>query len=509
MPHGVPLWPLLLCFHLASTQVIANTRQLVSLLSEQFLTIKGNFSGLLDPQLLRYRLASAAAARHAARHAAAELDVAFCEAAPRMLETKTEWKSIDQFDFATHCCDPAKFDSLGHEKCFPEWPSWPVRICCAHHLSKPSYFKAAWKVLALSIFDDEVLEEDRPRPPVQNQVKGIMAYHKSGVTLSTELVGNVVPGPLTRLLLKDPEEKVMVPHDFHVTKFGDHNSPRGGRPVITPFFQAFTRTFSDLYTQDMIIHFSNPLKSREPQFQDFMRQGAGKLLHLVRRPSDMILSGYIYHRQNLTTGEEWLRFRNPPDCLSCDHEAWSDIFRLCGFRCSYSELLQNLTSQQGLQVEQLRSRWDILKMLENAHAWRDLDHVLQVPMESFRQDFNGTLLCIARFFFSRPVEDESADAPPEFRQFLEESQLHSPSFIESCRETLQRGGRCAAAPPGEDEAKFVYRATTHVAAKLEKKRLHAELRRTPGWRHFLPFADAALEATLQGSPTRRIFGCPG
>ena len=135
----------------------------------------------------------------------------------------------------------------------------------------------------------------------------------------------------------------------------------------------------------------------------------------------MILSGYIYHRQNLTTGEEWLRFRNPPDCLSCDHEAWSDIFRLCGFRCSYSELLQNLTSQQGLQVEQLRSRWDILKMLENAHAWRDLDHVLQVPMESFRQDFNGTLLCIARFFFSRPVEDESADAPPEFRQFLEET----------------------------------------------------------------------------------------
>ena len=37
-----------------------------------------------------------------------------------------------------------------------------------------------------------------------------MAYHKSGVTLSTELVGNVVPGPLTRLLLKDPEEKVPV-----------------------------------------------------------------------------------------------------------------------------------------------------------------------------------------------------------------------------------------------------------------------------------------------------------
>lgn len=57
-----------------------------------------NFSGLLDPQLLRYRLASAAAARHTARHAAAELDVAFCEAAPRMLETKTE--PLDEVDRA-------------------------------------------------------------------------------------------------------------------------------------------------------------------------------------------------------------------------------------------------------------------------------------------------------------------------------------------------------------------------------------------------------------------------
>lgn len=58
---------------------------------------------------------------------------------------------------------------LGHEKCFPEWPSWPVRICCAHHLSKPSYFKAAWKVLALSIFDDEDTERERRHANVNGQ----------------------------------------------------------------------------------------------------------------------------------------------------------------------------------------------------------------------------------------------------------------------------------------------------------------------------------------------------
>ncbi|CAK9000267.1 unnamed protein product, partial [Durusdinium trenchii] len=265
--------------------VVPNTERLVSLISEQFLTITGNVTALADPKLHRYRLASAAAARHAAlvtrRYARErraeepedlrleELDPSFCEAAPQFLQIKNESRNMDEFDFVNDCCEPTKFDSLGNEQCFPEWPSWPVRICCAHHLSqgpsKSSYFAGFWRTLAWSIFES-TQSIDEPPIAFESHVKSIMAYHKSGVSLSTELVGNVAPGPLTRFLLKNPEETVMVPHDFQVTKFGNHNSLRGGRPVISPFFQSFTRTFSDTKTSDMIIHFSNPLKS-EMQLQ--------------------------------------------------------------------------------------------------------------------------------------------------------------------------------------------------------------------------------------------------
>ncbi|CAK9008048.1 Uncharacterized protein SCF082_LOCUS9695 [Durusdinium trenchii] len=526
MRHGP--FPLALGFwSLASTEVVPNTERLVSLISEQFLTITGNVTALADPKLHRYRLASAAAARHAAlvtrRYARErraeepedlrleELDPSFCEAAPQFLQIKNESRNMDEFDFVNDCCEPTKFDSLGNEQCFPEWPSWPVRICCAHHLSqgpsKSSYFAGFWRTLAWSIFES-TQSIDEPPIAFESHVKSIMAYHKSGVSLSTELVGNVAPGPLTRFLLKNPEETVMVPHDFQVTKFGNHNSLRGGRPVISPFFQSFTRTFSDTKTSDMIIHFSNPLKSEAPQFQHFLSEGAGQVLHLVRRPSDMILSGYRYHRQDLSAGEEWLKFRNPPDCLSCDHEAWFEIFQLCGFRCSYNELLQNVTARQGLQAEYLRSRWDIVKMLENAQAWQSLDHVLQVPMESFHHDFNGTLRCIARFFFDqKPDQIPEQQFSADLERFLEESQGMSPEVLQSCREALLRGEHCTG-PRSEDEKSFQYRATTHVASTVERSHLRAELRRTPGWRHFILLADAAFEALLLSSRTRELFGCP-
>lgn len=217
-------------------QVVPNTERLVSLISEQFLTITGNVTALADPKLHRYRLASAAAARHAAlvtrRYARErraeepedlrleELDPSFCEAAPQFLQIKNESRNMDEFDFVNDCCEPTKFDSLGNEQCFPEWPSWPVRICCAHHLSqgpsKSSYFAGFWRTLAWSIFES-TQSIDEPPIAFESHVKSIMAYHKSGVSLSTELVGNVAPGPLTRFLLKNPEETVMVPHDFQVT----------------------------------------------------------------------------------------------------------------------------------------------------------------------------------------------------------------------------------------------------------------------------------------------------
>ena len=56
-------------------------------------------------------------------------------------------------------------------------------------------------------------------------------------------VGDVSPGPLTRFILTDPPERVLVPQGFLVEGFGSHESVRGGRATITPYFQGFTRRF--------------------------------------------------------------------------------------------------------------------------------------------------------------------------------------------------------------------------------------------------------------------------
>jgi len=204
----------------------------------------------------------------------------------------------------------------------------------------------------------ELFFDERPREPrvISYLSRGIVAYHKSGITLSSKLVGDSEAGPLSRLVL-DSAGDFRVPQDLKLVDYGEHQSPRGGRPVITPYFQAFLRTFADNNGPGMFLHFSNPLKSRKPQLQDLMADdGGGLVLHLVRRPSDMIVSGYRYHGQQRREGEEWLHFSSPPDCLSCDHQAWAQIFGRCAFRCSYYQLLQNLSSVEGLQMEYLRSR---------------------------------------------------------------------------------------------------------------------------------------------------------
>ncbi|OLP80940.1 hypothetical protein AK812_SmicGene38586 [Symbiodinium microadriaticum] len=137
----------------------------------------------------------------------------------------------------------------------------------------------------------------------------------------------------------------------------EHAKPRDGKPEIFPYFQAFTRLFADTETGEMTAHFAKPLLGDS---QDMLAAGAGRIVHITRNPTQLVMSGYVYHRK---AAEVWTTFRDPPDCLNCDHEAWSQIFRRCRFRCSYAELLQNLSVSEGLEAEILRSRLDVAKML--------------------------------------------------------------------------------------------------------------------------------------------------
>lgn len=489
-----------------------------SKVSDQWLFVSSNLSARSLPKLVQIRLAEAAAASYALNGlTGSEVDVSFCLDARNLAANRMDVR-LEAVDFATECCDLLSFDTLGSDVCFPSWPSWSVRVCCAYFAARgkranSAQFSALWKDVTELFFDE------RPREPrvISYLSRGIVAYHKSGITLSSKLVGDSEAGPLSRLVL-DSAGDFRVPQDLKLVDYGEHQSPRGGRPVITPYFQAFLRTFADNNGPGMFLHFSNPLKSRKPQLQDLMADdGGGLVLHLVRRPSDMIVSGYRYHGQQRREGEEWLHFSSPPDCLSCDHQAWAQIFGRCAFRCSYYQLLQNLSSVEGLQMEYLRSRWDITKMLYHAMKWKDLENVLQLPMESFQVDFNGTLRCMARFFLRAPgspgspgmdeAEGAEGSLAEKVQRFVEESQVDSPKFMASCREALERGETCRFPNGTAMPQKLISQVHSHISSRVGKVSLKAALKQTKGWKQFIPFADLTYEAAIDTANTR-LFGCP-
>ncbi|CAE7275075.1 unnamed protein product, partial [Symbiodinium microadriaticum] len=150
----------------------------------------------------------------------------------------------------------------------------------------------------------------------------------------------------------------------------EHAKPRDGKPEIFPYFQAFTRLFADTETGEMTAHFAKPLLG-DSQLQDMLAAGAGRIVHITRNPTQLVMSGYVYHRK---AAEVWTTFRDPPDCLNCDHEAWSQIFRRCRFRCSYAELLQNLSVSEGEALGFRRAQktsYTLLFMRKNPHCLKD------------------------------------------------------------------------------------------------------------------------------------------
>lgn len=140
---------------------------------------------------------------------------------------------------------------------------------------------------------------------------------------------------------------------------------------------------------------------------------------------------------------------------------------------------------------------------------KDLENVLQLPMESFQLDFNGTLRCIARFFLQAPGMEGSEGSvfAQKVKRFVEESQVHSPKLMASCREASERGETCRL-PNGTAMPQWLTSmAHSHVASRVLKHSLKAALEQTKGWKQFISFADLTYEAAIDTANTQ-MFGCP-
>ena len=241
-----------------------------------------------------------------------------------------------------------------------------------------------------------------------------------------------------------------------------------------------------------LIFVSNPLESAFQQLHEAPLDAHSTLIHLVRRPSDLVVSGYRYHKQVHLGREKWLRYKFPrvPDCFNCDHWAWLRIFDGCDYRCSYQEALKNSSLAGGLVKEVLRSRWDVLKMLRRARRWQHNKRVLQLRLDSFDVNFDETLRCLLRFILTDAATGE-VDAMVQRAQEL---------GLDAA--TVRR--RCEAGACGE----VFVDSWAHMTSLDDRRILRAELRKLDEWDDFIAPADALLKSILQSGSAATLYGCP-
>ena len=117
--------------------------------------------------------------RIAAEHAAdlqdlgKPADAKFCSLPRFRISGTHELDEGRSFRLRADCCDEARFDFLGNEACFPEWPSWLLRVCCAYAAStrEAPGFRALWR---------QVTEETPMNVPEgSSNVNAVVVYHKA------------------------------------------------------------------------------------------------------------------------------------------------------------------------------------------------------------------------------------------------------------------------------------------------------------------------------------------
>jgi len=118
-----------------------------------------------------------------------------------------------------------------------------------------------------------------------------------------------------------------------------------------------------------------------------------RVVHWVREPLSLILSGYRYAKSHSL--EPWQSWRS--HCWSCDESANRAMFRTCDHRCSYNDLLQNVDEEQGVLLEAIMDRAMLQHMLSNMQRWANHPNVLHVSVSHLRADYVGTARCMLRF----------------------------------------------------------------------------------------------------------------
>ena len=359
------------------------------------------------------------------------------------------------------CCDPFRFDMLGHRAlCFRN--DWEARFCCAA-LQGPRRFYGWWQ---RAVSARASTRPDFIHPSSSCKLGrceyAFVTYHKTGTFVATQLIGyDDLQGPFASMLLGAWTKKGF---DFNL---------RGRNSTVFNSSTEYTETFMRLSPRGRLVLIYNPLEHEIQQDVRFSLV-SGKIVHFIRRPTETIVSGYLYHLKG-SKYEYWLHSQNPPNCHQCDYEAWDLIFRPCSFGCTYLQRLQGLGLEEGLRAEIMRARWTILKMLHNWKHWHQLPNVLHISAADFQANLNTSLRRIAYFFEPRMPSHWL----PRLLSGAIELGLDPSNVLASCRT-----GRC------KEEAAFAFNHSSASANPNLKRRVEEVLPSIEEWKDYIAPADA-------------------
>mmetsp|Transcript_91656 Transcript_91656/g.259611 ORF Transcript_91656/g.259611 Transcript_91656/m.259611 type:complete len:371 (-) Transcript_91656:42-1154(-) len=146
-------------------------------------------------------------------------------------------------------------------------------------------------------------------------------------------------------------------------------------------------------TEMSVVHV-DPERTRHPD---------KKVIHFVRNPLDVILSGYRHHRNQFTRAiAEWgggNQLQDPP-CFDCDDHDHKAMFEPCEFDCSYFELLNRLEEPDGVAAEALSARRTLWRMHSQLATWADSPNVLTLTFDLWAEKGGRdrkTAACLLRF----------------------------------------------------------------------------------------------------------------
>ena len=359
------------------------------------------------------------------------------------------------------CCDPVRHDGFGSTMCFTRQglQGWQARLCCSsleqHNLTQQLWNRA--------LFVNEV----QNLKPTSGNMSNFMfvAYHKTGATLSYCLA---TTHAIRRLLLGTSTGSGSI---GWVRSLSSDTNPTYQRGI---FLQNASQR-----PHRLLSYWISPMEMNHQEiFSNYLVPGVGRVVHLVRKPSEVIVSAYLYH---MRSNEVWHRLTDPPNCDTCDHIAWKRIFSSSNFNRSYEKVLRSSSMEKGIEIETLRSRWEILKMMYNMKIWQGRSDVLSISLSHFSNDFDATLRCILSFWLDG-LKPARVLRPKALKTLLAQAHVAG-----------KRSKKWYRANP-----KKVSQATDHIQ----------RLSRQPDYR-FIWYADDLYEQLmLQENVLYRRFGCP-